>query len=731
MSTDKPLLFWLEMAGRPFAVREVRGRESISAPFRLELRFVIPEGGPIDPASVIKSEASLALVRERPLRTITGLITDFKVRATRRGAPEVTLVLEPKFALTRLRSDIRVFREKTAVEIVTEVLAGHGIRPELRLRETYERRHYCVQFRETDFDFVNRLLEDEGIFYFFLEGDVMVLGDNTRAYEPIAAPEVVPFRAGMGMDENIECVVEIGRRAALVPSKVTLRDFNPEKPRLNMDVQADVPSPSGAEWYDFPGEYLDPGYGARKAKLTGESFAVASGAFTGITFCGRFLPGCELSLIDGPEAAADGKYVITAVEHEWVRDRQGFSLRFDALSADVTFRAPRVTPAPRLLNPVTGFVTGPAGEDIYTDEWGRVKVHLHWDRRQPLDEECSYWIPVLQDNTGQSCGIPRIGWEVLVHFLEGDPDRPVVLGRVYNAEDEFPQKLPLYKTRSALRSQSSPGRRGTNEIRFEDIAGEQHIYVYAEKDQNVVIANNKNEHILNNEGHAIDRDEAVSIGGNTTIKVGADLKQEVGVDQTHSVGGSRTRRAGKADSARVKKDRSLTVGGMHFRRIGTNDQVACDNLRETVGGAIIEASVKSNFTQGEKGALLAVGGAVVEVAKKDKSENANESRKEFIGGLFFTKAGKEIATRSNTVRQTSVGGMLNVTAKEQIAVSGVEELSVKAGAGEIAGKGSITLKVGDTKVVLKDGAIDVTAKTVIKMIVSGNNKQGAKTSTQI
>ncbi|MFT3764721.1 MAG: type VI secretion system tip protein TssI/VgrG [Minicystis sp.] len=730
MSTEKPLLYWFDLAGRTFAVKEVKGREAMSRPFHFEIRFVVDEGEPIAPASVLKKEASLKLERSGVVRTVDGIVTDFKIRMRRTGAPEAVAVLEPRLVLARYRSDLHIFREKTVPEIVCEVLATIGVTPELRLKESYERRHYCVQFRETDFDFVNRLMEHEGISYFFLEGDVMVMMDNAASYEPLPGIPVVPYRAGAGLDHNQDCITSVKKRAALAANKVTLRDFNPEKPRLDMDVEATVPSPSGAEWYDYPGEYTEPSRGARKAKIIAESFACAAAGLHGTSFCGRIFPGAKLTIIDAPRLA-DGEHVITAVEHDFVRENDGFSNRFEALDAETTFRALLDTPEPRILNPLSGFVTGPAGEDIYTDEWGRVKVHFHWDRRQPLDEECSFWIPVLQDNTGHSAGIPRIGWEVLVEFLEGDPDRPVVLGRVYNAEDTFPHELPLRKTRSALRSQSSPVRKGTNEIYFEDLAGMQHIFVHAERDQQVLIANDKRELVYNNETHSIHRDESITIGRDTTVKIGAPMSQEVGANQRWKVDGSRKRQVAKADSARVNGDRRIEIDGQHSRRIGTNDQVKAQNLTEKVGGAILETSKKTNYTQGERHVSLTVGGAKMEIAEKDRSETTNEDRTEEVGADSIVTAGKEIATRVDTVRKTTVDGALKVTAHDQIAMSGVEKLSMKADQHEVSGTGSLTLKVQDTKIVMKDGAVTIVTKSAIKMIVTGDNQQGADNSTQI
>jgi type VI secretion system secreted protein VgrG len=728
MSTDKPLLYWIEIAGRTFLAREVLGHEAMSTPFRFEVRFVIPEGGPIAPADVLETKAQIRLQRSELSRAVDGIVTDFKVRATLNGAPEAVAVIEPRLSLSRYRSDLHIFREKTVPEIVCEVLAVIGVTPELRLAQSYERRHYTVQFRETDFDFVNRLMEHEGISYFFLEGDVMVMMDNAGAYEPVPGLSVLQYRPGDGLDRNLECVTSVEKRAALSASKVTLRDWNPEKPRLDMDVVAPVASPSGAEWYDYPGEYLEPARGQRKAQIIAESFAVAAACLKGTSFCGRLFPGGKLAIVDAPHVA-DGERVMTVVDHAW-KDSEGFVNRFEALPAETTFRALLDTPEPRILNPLSGFVTGPPGDDIYTDEWGRVKVHFHWDRRQPLDGECSYWIPVLQDNTGHSAGIPRIGWEVLVEFLEGDPDRPVVLGRVYNAQDQFPYNLPFDKTHSSLRSQSSPGRKGTNEINFKDYAGQQHIYVYAERDQHVIIANNKRELVYNNEAHTVYRDEAIKIGADTTVRVIEPMQQEVGSNQTWSVGGSRERQVGKADSARVQGDRTIEIGGAHNRRLGTNDNVKAKNLTEKIGSVVMETSQKSNYTQGERDVSLTVGGAAIEIAQIDKSQTTNEGRTEEVGSMSIVNAGQEIATRVDSVRKTLIADTLRVTAKDQIAVSGVDKLFMKADAHEIAGAGSLTLKVKDTKIVMKGGAVTIETKSDIKLVVSGSNQQGADNSTQ-
>jgi type VI secretion system secreted protein VgrG len=614
---------------------------------------------------------------------------------------------------------------------VVEVLHAIGVKTELRLSGSYAKRPYCVQFRETDLDYVSRLLEDEGIHYFFLEGDVMVLGDQTGAYEAIPGPTTLPVRQGLGMDQQDDAIVTIGSQATLSVSKVALRDFNPERPSLTMDVQATGPSSAGPEYYDYPGEYLEPGEGLRRAQLMAEAYACAAAGIGGSELSGRLVPGHRFTVVLAPAGVSDGDYLVTRVDHAWHFEQGAFHTRFAAIAAEGVFRPLRSTEVPRILNPITGIVTGPPGEDIHTDEHGRVKVHFHWDRLRPTDDDCSHWVPVLQDNTGHSVGTPRIGWEVLVHFLEGDPDRPVVLGRVYNAEDRFPVPLPHGKTKSSLKSLSSPGRKGTNEIQFEDRAGREHLLVHAERDQNIVVANDKREEVWVQELSSVHRDETIAIGTDHRVHVVDDSTLQVQGNQTHAVSGDRQRDVQSNDNNNVNGNRTLTIGGMHTRRIGTDDAVIANNLSESVGAIDLEASVKTNSNEvGQVGALV-VGGALVEIARKDKSEAASQGRIETVGGLVFSKTDGEMKLRSDRTRTVTIGGALQITAVKALTLTGAKQWKGVMATGALEGKSEVLLKVGDTVVLLKDGLLKVVTKTSISMIVDGENNQGAGESFQI
>ena len=732
MPVDKlPLRYWLDVGKFSFDLREIKGREEISKPFRLEAKFIIDD--PLfefDPDDVVKQEVVVRLEREGQIRRIQGVITDVVLAAAVRGAPEVTIIVEPRFAILRYRRDYRLFRDKTAPEIVQEVVQALGVKIELRLRDSYERRPYCVQFRETDFDFVNRMLEDEGIFYYFLDNDTMVLGDSAAAYETITGNAQLPFRSGQGMNLNEDAVFGLGSRAALTPGKVTLRDWNTEHPSLNMDVSAPTKVPSGPEWYDYPGEYLEPGAGTRKARLMADAEACAAATVRGGTTTGRFVPGAIFKLADAPRGLQDGGYVITGVDHAWHRDKEGFKNHFDALDEQVIFRPARTTYVPRILNPITGFVTTTPGQDIHCDAMGRVKVHFHWDRLFPRDDTCSHWIPVLQDNTGHSCAIPRVNWEVMVHFLEGDPDRPVVLGRVYNDEDPFTEKLPAAKTRSGLKSMNSPGRMGTNEVRFDDLAGSEQIFVHAEKDQNINIANNRTENVLNNENTIVKNDETITIGKDATWKVGADFAETVKGNQKWDVSGDRTRKISKSDSATVNGDRTLTIGGNHEREIYFDDATSAKEMEEEIGASMTEQFKVGHLTEIGKTMKLTVGASYMETAEDSKNEGTGVKRTETIEGKLYVEATGELKMRVNQTRNTKVTGALSATSTKLLTLTGAEKFHSHSPSTLFDGKNTITLQVGKTIVLMKDGHIRITAPT-ISLLISSNNNQGSGMSTQI
>jgi len=381
--------------------------------------------------------------------------------------------------------------------------------------------------------------------------------------------------------------------------------------------------------------------------------------------------------------------VLTKLVHRWEREASVYSVELEALAGDTIFRPLRRTPRPIQASVLTGFVTGPEGQDIHCNEMGYVKVHFPWDREQPPTDNASHWIPVMQDNTGTSLGIPRVGWEVAVQHVDGDPDRPAILGRLYNGADPFPEPLPAGKTRTTLKSLSSPvnggggeggaptglglgpgvGGAGTvaaNEILFEDAAGSELIYIQAQKDLNAVIAHDKTENVLHDELNEIDRDEVIEIGGNHDMIVGGDRSLSVHGSQKLTVDGDRRRKVGKSETVAIGGDRVTKIGSIHSRRIATTDKTATGSLNETVGALDLEASLKPNKISAGQVESLTVGGALIEAAAGKKQETVSTLRLETIGGLLLTSSLNEINVNVGTTRTSNVGGMWLTSAAKHV-----------------------------------------------------------------
>jgi type VI secretion system secreted protein VgrG len=735
VANEEPLRYFIELGGQTYEVKTVRGEEALSRTYRFELTWHVEPTDPLDPDAVVGSDAALILMQEGEQRRIQGVVTRVKRMATREknaGAGKVTLVLEPRLATARFRVDIRVFRDKTAPEIVAEVIGAHGVTVAQRLAGSYVRRPYCVQMRESDYDFAARLLEDEGIFYILDDEGQMILGDLTSTYRP--GPGVLYFGHDAGLFGQRDAIFRVGWAGRATAGKVSLRDFNPERPRLNMDVSAKGPTAWGPEWYDYPGEYEVPAQGQIKANLRAEALVCQKRRLAGKSTCPRLATGGLFGLADAPAGVDEGEYVVAKLTHDWDRTLTSFSLSFEALTSDTVYRPPVETYVPVLPNPLTGYVTGPPGADIYPDQWGRVKVHFPWDRLQPKDETCSHWVPVLQDNTGRSSAMPRTGWEVLCQYLEGDPDRPVILGRTFNAADPFPEDLPLRKTRIALQSLTSPrasdGRTGYNLIRFEDLAGEEAIDIHAEKDQNIVVANDQNENIGAAQQRTVKGNEKVTVGADEKIDVTMDSVGKVNGNQTKSVGGNRTANITGEHADTVQKDHTITIGGNHTRKMRVDDNLGvAKDLTEIISGLVFEQSGKSNVVNGGKTSSLFVGGSIIEVAKQNKAEGAAENREEKVGGLLFAAAEEKHGARGEVSRETIVTGSYTALAQKEILLAGVEKLHIKAKDITLQAN-EITLKVEDTEIHLKNGTIDMKAPKEITIDTQQANDLGATTSSQ-
>lgn len=551
------------------SVIEFVAYEGMSSCFQIQLSLVSKEEINFD--EVISKKAVLTVLGDRFDRYFHGIINEFMQTGSRGHFYLYKAQIGPSLWLLSLEHDCRIFQNKSVKEIVTQVLQESGILSdsfEFRLQNNYQPREYCVQYRETDFNFISRLLEEEGIFYFFEHAQdkhLLVFGDGRINYQPIKGEVDILFRHGEGMLPEEESVYRFVFSRKIFSGKITLRDFNFEHPSLELTSPQEASSFQGLEVYEYPGRYSDEDSAQNLAQIRLQQAMLFKNKASGKSVCPRFVPGFTFHLTEHEREDFNQEYFLVKVSHtgsqpqvleEQLGTDKGFHYRnhFVAIPSSVTFKPERKTQKPILQGIQTAVVVGPKGEEIYTDKYGRVKVQFHWDREGKKNENSSCWIRVASSFAGGSYGCiftPRIGQEVMVDFLEGDPDKPVVTGRVYNAENMPPYPLPDEKTKSTIKTNSSKGGEGFNEIRFEDAKGGEEIFVHAEKDLNLRVNNDRRESIGNDRHLIVGRDKYETAESDKHVTVKRDELREIKRDHNLKIKGK--------EVIEVAGSRSLTV----------------------------------------------------------------------------------------------------------------------------------------------------------------------------
>ncbi len=509
----------------------------------------------VDPEELVGTDAELSYATgdEGEVHVFAGVVEAVTiVGSTAVGGGSVHHVrfhVCSKMALLGRCEGAEIFQELDVKEIVTKVLEEYGFpagQQEWKLSGSYPKREYCVQYNESALAFVSRLLEEEGI-YFHTErkddGEHVIFEDDSESASPIEGAEELPFRQRTGMEIEKDAIYSIVERRRVVSGKFSLRDYDFERPKLDMSAEAEADVDTDLEVYDFPGLYVEPAEGKRLAQVRLEAEQAARSTLLVESDCTRLQIGRKLSIVEALHDEINGSYVVTSVVHELgYAGAATYNVTAELLPAAVKFRSPRVTPQPIIEGPQTATVVAPKGsppQEIHTDAHGRCKVKFHWDLGPDMDDKASCWMRVGQLQTSGSMVLPRIDWEVVVEFLEGNPDRPIVTGRLYNGVYMPPYALPEGKTRTSLRTMSTPGGQGSNEIRFEDKAGAEEIMIRAQYDQTLVTANNKVTTIGNNQTRTVKVDSSVKVGADESVKITKGAQTTVGAAQSLSVGGNR------------------------------------------------------------------------------------------------------------------------------------------------------------------------------------------------
>jgi type VI secretion system secreted protein VgrG len=472
---------------------------------------------------------------------VNGQVSSFEIHRLASNFTEFSIDLVPSLWTARLSQNSRIFQEMDVRAIIAAVLKDYpDVKFEDKCKSSYPKREYCLQYRETDFDFISRLMEEEGIFYYFRFGKagryqhILYLGDDTSAYFE-GMPKKLQYRSV----ETADNIHDMSVATQAIVGKRTTRAYDYLEPPKKL--QAEVPSKLNwadkrTESYDYPLIYKDVGEGNRQAKMFMERHEAWSAVVQGASTYLSLVPGGRHDVSDEQQLPPHKKIVMIAVSqsiHDSENANTGASYHvgsFTAIPSDVTFRPQRSTPRPLIPGTQRAVVVGPPGEEIYTDEHGRIKVQFMWDREGKKDAKSSCWIRYMQQWAGPGYGaqwIPRIGMEVLVSFLEGDPDQPVVIGCLYNGDNKVPYELEGRKTQSGWRTVSSKGKGKRQEFIFEDKAGSEEVYLYGQRNHRVVFDEDESIKIGRNQANQIGANQSTEVGGNRDIKVQGNQKTAV------------------------------------------------------------------------------------------------------------------------------------------------------------------------------------------------------------
>jgi type VI secretion system secreted protein VgrG len=619
------------------------------------------------------------------IRYFHGIIDEVREGERGQNLMNYELTIVPWFAMLKKTSDAKIFQNKSVVDIVKEVLDSNGCpQAEIRLAEgDYPKLEFCVQYLESSYAFVCRLLERAGIAWFFKhekDRHTLVLTDSVAQHKTASGYEAIPYRESASQANITESISDWTHAGEARTGAWAHTDFDFTNPQvvasklkggtLGAAILQKRPHGYGEmEWFDYPGGYTEFADGKPVAKLRLE----ARQAFHRMNTATATAKGMEIGgvfkLEEHPRDDQNRQYLITLIginynagefSSNMADGAGGFDCHFTALDVEIPYRPACTTPRPSIIGTQTAIVTGPTGgqskgeEEIYTDEYGRVKVHFHWDRHNDFDQNSSCWVRVVQVWAGLGFGgqfIPRIGHEVVVMFLNNDPDFPIIIGSTYNKLAKPPFTLPGMKNVSGIRSKTNPEGAPTvnfNEISFDDTKGSEVLHVQAEKDRTILVKHDNGEEVKN--------DETITIGHDQTMTVGNNRKKHVKADETTNVDGNRTEE--------VQKDEDITIVGNRTEEVKKNEDI-------TIGENRTEEVKKNEEVQ--------IGG--------DRTHQIKGTYTLKVGQKLLVDVGEEIVIRAGQ-------GSITIQQDGTVTISGVDITTIAKGeilqksAKDIANKGS-------------------------------------------
>jgi type VI secretion system secreted protein VgrG len=745
-------------SGKDLEFLQLEAEEAISQPFtyRVLARSNNPD---IDYNALVGQNVSVKLHIGEPLpdepRYFHGVVEEVMLQDSSDREYRYLLKLRPWFWFLSQTQDCKVFQNKTVLQIIDEVLADHPMALlDNRTMASYTPWVYCVQYRESDFNFLSRLMEQEGIYYYFTHDPkdggkhTMVIADSASSSDACVGCDALRVRRGSsGAGSHAAGQQEVWDLASarrVMPGTAVIGDYDFTRVKV---LQQDRAEPGqhvlgDMEFFDYPGFYDKEDDGKHFVAAQMEEYASATQFMSGACDAPTLSCGGLIQLKGSPRAADNAECLVLSTSIR-VHNEQllapaageagiGFALSFTALPSAVSYRARRLTPKPVVQGPQTAVVVGPAGDEIYTDKYGRVKVQFHWDRYGKKDEKSSCWVRVSSPWAGKSFGfiqVPRIGQEVVVDFLEGDPDQPLITGRVYNAEQMPPWELPANATQSGVLTRSSKGGAysNANAIRFEDKTGAEQLWIHAEKNQDIEVENDETHWVGHDRTKTIDHDETNHIKHDRTETVDNNEKITIGVDRTESVGNNEKIAIGVNRTETVGSNENIAIGVNRTETVGSNETITVGSNRSVTVGASETKTValQRTHTVGVNETItvgaaqeVTIGALQAVTVGASQTVNVGVNRSVDVGSALSTSVGADESRSVGDGRSTTIGKDDALKVGKNLVIDAGDSVTIKTGSASITMKkdGTITIKGKDITI---DGSGNINIKAGGKLVAKG------------
>ena len=667
------------------------GTESLGRPFEYTLELLAPDES-VDLSELLGQTLTVELeLVDGSVREFSGYVTSFSLAGELGHRVRYLATLRPWLALLGHRRNCRIFQNQTVPDVLKAMFREHGFSDFVEsLSAEYRTWEYLVQYRESDFQFVSRIMEQEGIYYFFRHSEGkhhLVLADSYSAHEGVPGYDTIPYFPPQTTERRERDHVDSWRAARQIRSGAyTAADYDFERPKAKLASALSLPAEHARadyEVFDYPGEFRDTTEADAQVRIRLEEEQVDQDLAKGAGNARGLQTGALFSLADFPREDQNKEYlVVSATYHLRVDDYESigtgtegpdYRCEFTAIDSRRPYRAPRTTKKPIVEGPQSAVVVGQKDQEIWTDEYGRVKVQFFWDREGQLDENSSCWVRVSQLWAGSGFGgihIPRIGQEVIVDFLEGDPDRPVITGRLYNADNMPPYTLPQNQTQSGIKSRSTKD--GTpdnfNEIRFEDKKGEEELFIHAEKTQTTKVKGS----------------QSISVDGSRSISVGGDESTSVTGTRSTTVQKKETQTFNDARVMNVTSTEEVTIGGQHTGTYNSGRETTVETLEKATVNGKKETKVTAEYNITADSQFKVNQGAD-ELLIKDKVTvtSAGEIRLSNGGCQVELKDGKISLTADAEISLSCGGASITLKKDGSIEVMGSQKVALTGGQGSV------------------------------------------------